>query len=176
MKKPMWSACSAGLPQNAQSRALGTTSFDTGSDGFVVFCSAPPCPNAQLPIQYAIQLSMIVVITSCAPVVALRKPAIAAHNAPAAAATTTVSNTCGRCDMCGKLVPIQRPVMMPIRYWPWPPMLNSPQRNANATARPVRISVVVRISVCWRLYAELLTIDVFHQKNTWWFVNGMSMW
>ena len=27
----------------------------------------------------------------------------------------------------------------PTKYWPWPPMLNIPQRNANATARPVRI-------------------------------------
>jgi hypothetical protein len=27
----------------------------------------------------------------------------------------------------------------PTMYWPWPPMLNRPQRKANATARPVRI-------------------------------------
>jgi hypothetical protein len=32
-------------------------------------------------------------------------------------------------------------------------MLNSPQRNANATASPVRISGVVMISVCWRFSA-----------------------
>ena len=25
----------------------------------------------------------------------------------------------------------------PARYWPWPPMLKSPQRNANPTAIPV---------------------------------------
>ena len=36
-------------------------------------------------------------------------------------------------------------------YWPWPPMLNRPQRKANATARPVRISGVAIRSVCWRL-------------------------
>ena len=36
----------------------------------------------------------------------------------------------------------------PTMYWPWPPMLNRPQRNAKATASPVRISVVVMISVC----------------------------
>ena len=41
----------------------------------------------------------------------------------------------------------------PTRYWPWPPMLNMPQRNANATARPVRISGVVMSSVCWKLSA-----------------------
>ena len=40
-----------------------------------------------------------------------------------------------------------------MRYWPWPPMLNSPQRNANATARPVRISGTVRMSVCCRFSA-----------------------
>ena len=33
--------------------------------------------------------------------------------------------------------------MSPTRYWPWPPMLNRPQRNANATASAVRISGVV---------------------------------
>jgi hypothetical protein len=40
-----------------------------------------------------------------------------------------------------------------MRYWPLPPMLNRPQRNANATASPTRISVVVRMSVCWRFSA-----------------------
>ena len=34
-------------------------------------------------------------------------------------------------------------------------MLNMPQRNANATASPVRISVVVCSSVCDRLYADV---------------------
>ena len=38
-------------------------------------------------------------------------------------------------------------------YWPSPPMLNMPQRNANATASAVRISGVVAISVCCRLIA-----------------------
>ena len=42
-----------------------------------------------------------------------------------------------------------------MKYWPWPPMLNIPQRNANATARPQRISVVVCRSVCVRLYAAV---------------------
>ena len=41
----------------------------------------------------------------------------------------------------------------PTMYWPWPPMLKRPARNANATARPVRISGVVMISVCCRLSA-----------------------
>ena len=90
---------------------------------------------------------MIVVITSCAPVVAFRKPAMAAQIAPQAEATTIASKMCGPRARCGKLVPIQIPVITPIRYWPWPPMLNRPQRNANATASPVKISVVVWRSV-----------------------------
>ena len=49
--------------------------------------------------------------------------------------------------------PTQTATSAPTKYWPWPPMLNRPQRKANATARPVRISGVVRSSVCWRLSA-----------------------
>jgi hypothetical protein len=40
-------------------------------------------------------------------------------------------------------------------YWPLPPMLNIPQRKANATARPARMSGVVCSSVWERLYAEM---------------------
>ena len=58
--------------------------------------------------------------------------------------------------MPAKDEPIQTATMAPTMYWPWPPMLKRPQRKANATARPVRISVVVSISVCWRLAAAVL--------------------
>ena len=51
-----------------------------------------------------------------------------------------------------------------MKYWPWPPMLNMPQRNANATASPVRISVVVCSSVCVRLYADVFTTLVVGWK------------
>ncbi len=45
-------------------------------------------------------------------------------------------------------------------------MLNRPQRKANATARPVRISGVVMISVCWRLSAAVVrSSPVVHGKN-----------
>ena len=37
-----------------------------------------------------------------------------------------------------------------MRYWPWPPMLNMPQRKAKATAMAVQTSGVNTISVCWR--------------------------
>ena len=55
-------------------------------------------------------------------------------------------------------------------------MLKRPQRKAKETASPVRISEEVKISVCWKLYAELLAVDVFHQNQMWCCVNGMSMW
>ena len=40
-------------------------------------------------------------------------------------------------------------------------MLNIPQRKANATARPVKISVVVCSSVWLKLYAAVLATSVF---------------
>src|SRR5688500_19502702 len=68
----MCSPCSCGSPHHTGSRTLSTTSSEIGTDGLVEFWSGPPCPNAYVPIQYAIQLSIIVVITSCAPTVAFR--------------------------------------------------------------------------------------------------------
>ena len=52
-----------------------------------------------------------------------------------------------RCD------PTKSAAMNPTQYWPWPPMLKSPQRKANATASAVRISGAMRMSVCWRSFA-----------------------
>ena len=59
------------------------------------FCSGPPSPNSHAPVQIAIQLSMIVVITSLAPVFAFRIPAIDPHSAPAAHAANMHSRMCG---------------------------------------------------------------------------------
>ena len=62
--------------------------------------------------------------------------------------------------------PTQTAPMPPMMYWPWPPMLNRPQRKANATARPVRISGVVQISVCCRLIAAIVrSSSLIHGKN-----------
>ncbi len=109
---------------------------------------------------------MIVVITSCAPVVALRKPAIPAHAPPASVAITTVRRMWSQPVSPAKLEPTHTVMYAPTRYWPWPPMLNIPQRNAKATARPVRISGVVMISVCWRLIAAFArSSPVTHGKN-----------
>ena len=94
---------------------------------------------------------MIVVITSCAPTVALRTPAIPAQTAPASVPPTIASRMCGNGLMLAKETPIQFATIRPTKYWPWPPMLNIPQRKAKATARPVRMSVDVWSSVCERL-------------------------
>src|SRR3954454_10182392 len=96
---------------------------------------------------------MIVEITSLAPTVAFSRPAIPAHSAPTTAAASAATTTCGKCAIPANDEPAHTAAYVPMRYWPWPPMLNSPQRNANATARPVRISGVVWMSVCWRLSA-----------------------
>ena len=62
--------------------------------------------------------------------------------------------------------PTQAEMNAPTRYWPWPPMLNRPHLNANETAKPVRISPVVRISVCWRLKAaSSLAVPMTHGKS-----------
>ena len=44
-------------------------------------------------------------------------------------------------------------------------MLNMPQRNANATARPVSTSGTQMISVCWRLSAERDSKSFVFQGN-----------
>ena len=50
-------------------------------------------------------------------------------------------------------VPTHTASVVPTMYWPWPPMLNMPQRNAKATASAVRMIGVVRSSVCCRFCA-----------------------
>ena len=62
---------------------------------FAAFCSGPPSPNSHSPTQMAIQLSMIVVITSWAPTVAFITPAIPAQAAPASVAPITAIRMCG---------------------------------------------------------------------------------
>ncbi len=86
---------------------------------------------------------MIVVITSCAPTVAFITPAIPAHAAPASVPATMHSVTCSQGLREASDEPSQTAKIVPTMYWPWPPMLNIPQRNANATARAVRTIGVV---------------------------------
>ena len=56
-------------------------------------------------------------------------------------------------------------------YWPWPPMLNMPQRNAKATASAVRMIGVVKSSVCCRFVAA--TELVSHGNHMWLVANGI---
>ncbi len=56
--------------------------------------------------------------------------------------------TWANAGMSGNDEPTHTAAIAPTMYWPFPPMLKSPARNPNATARPVRISGVVTSSVC----------------------------
>jgi len=143
MKIPVWRPWSSGSPQRIGSFALSTMSFEIGTEDCASFWSGPPSPKRNDPIQIAIQLSMIVEITSCAPTVALRNPAIPAQTAPASVATTIASVMCSKGFIPSNDEPIHTAQMAPTMYCPCPPMLKSPQRKANATARPTRMNVVV---------------------------------
>ena len=63
-----------------------------------------------------------------------------AQAAPASAPATIAATMCRKPGSQGSDEPTQRPMIEPTRYWPCPPMLNIPQRNANATASPVKTS------------------------------------
>ena len=76
---------------------------------------------------------------------------MAAQAAPASVARPMPIRMCAGRDMFTNETPTQLAANKPTRYWPLPPMLNMPQRNANATASPVRISVVVCRSVWLKL-------------------------
>ena len=129
--------------------------------------------------QMTIQFSMIVVITSWAPTVPFRKPAIPATSAPASippTIETTISRRRGRSTRSGISVAMRMAAVDPAMYWPCPPMLKRPQRNANATARPVSTSGVQRISVCWRFVAASDSMSsVFHGNHTRASENGRPM-
>ena len=67
MKRPTWRPWSSGSPQNTGSFAPSAMSLEIGTEVSVSLCSGPPRPNRKTPVQIAIQLSMIVEITSWAP-------------------------------------------------------------------------------------------------------------
>ena len=161
-------------PQKVGSLPESVTSSDV--DVATSAFSGPPEPRSHWPVQNMIQFSMIVTTTSWAPTVAFRKPAIPASSAPASAAAAMPRTTCGNWVMLANDDPTQTAASEPAMYWPWPPMLNSPQRNANATARPVKISVVVSRRVCCSAYASWDSrLFVFSGNQTVVSVNGMPM-
>jgi len=86
-------------------------------------------------------LSMMVVMTSCAPVTALSTPAIAAHSAPVIMPTTIASSMCSGHGSSSEK-PIQPAPIAARIIWPWPPMLNRPARKPTARPRPEPMSGV----------------------------------
>jgi hypothetical protein len=168
MKMPTCRPCRIGLPQITGSLAPATMSLEIGTSCFEGsdVCSGPLRLNAHTPTQSAIQLSMIVEITSLVPAIAFNAPAMPAHSAPAAQPPRIASTMCRKPGMSANEEPIHTAASEPMMNCPWPPMLNSPQRNANATASPVRISGVVLTSVCCRLSeAAMRSSSLVHGKS-----------
>ena len=168
MKMPMCRPCRIGSPQNTGSFAPATMSLETGTSCWSgsLFCSGPPRLNSQIANQIAIQLSMIVEITSLVPAIAFSAPAMPAQTAPARPPAIIASTMCSSAGMPSNELPTQTAKTEPRMYWPWPPMLNRPQRNANATARPARISGAVRSSVCCRLSAAIVRSSALVHGNS----------
>ncbi len=81
-------------PEDRQLRPLGDVVRDRRRAPACRSGAARRGRRGSRPTQSAIQLSMIVVITSCAPTVAFRKPAIPAHAAPQSIAASTARSTC----------------------------------------------------------------------------------
>ena len=81
----------------------------------------------------AIELSMIVEMTSLTPRVVLRMPASPAYSAPTTIATTMMTRMW---RTCGRLMrpPICAANKKATRYWPSTPMLNRFMRNPIAAA------------------------------------------
>ena len=100
-------------------------------------------------------------------------PASAAPASIAPRIETMISSRPGRLTTFGSSVAISTAAIEPERYWPLPPMLKRPQRNANATARPVSTSAVQSSSVCSRFDAACdVMSSVFHGNQTRASVNG----
>ena len=85
-----------------------------------------------------------------------------AQSAPQSAPAIVAKSTWSSGFIPSNEEPIQTASTAPAMYWPVPPMLKRPQRKANATARPVRISVVVAIRVCCMLSAAEAALVAGH--------------
>ena len=93
---------------------------------------------------------MIVTITSCAPVRALRRPTMPPQTAPPAMPASDGERAGGRPSGRSNEKPTQPAAPAAISIWPRPPMLNRPTRKASATPRPAAISGVAKLSVSVR--------------------------
>ena len=120
MKIPMCRPCSSGLPQNTGSFAASTMSLETGTStcaGLLVWSGLPRL-KTHTPIQIAIQLSMIVEITSFVPANAFSAPAIPPHTAPPAIPPRIASRMCRKPGMPSNDEPIQTAKIEPMINWP----------------------------------------------------------
>ena len=154
-------------PEDRQLRP-STTSFEIGPNAARCSGAARRGRRGRCPPSSAIQLSMIVVITSCAPTVALRIPAMPPRPRPPAPRRRSRGRRGAKPFMPANDEPTQIATIAPTKYWPWPPMLKSPQRNANATASPVRIAASSEderlLEVVRR---EGVRVVQFHRNQTW---------
>ena len=83
---------------------------------------------------------MMVVITSCAPVRALRKPGMKPHSAPVSVPIATASISSSGLGTSRKASTATVAPMAPMMNWPSTPMLKTPLRKEIATASPVKMS------------------------------------
>ena len=102
----------------------------------------------------AVRLSMMVVITSCAPVAALSQPAMAAQPAPTSAPAASASGIWMSGGRPAKENPTTTAARPARSSWPSAPMLNRPARKASATPRPARISGAAAVSVSDSAYSD----------------------
>jgi hypothetical protein len=85
---------------------------------------------------------MIVVTTSCAPVLTLRMPGIKAHSIPASIAARMINGMRMKEGGPSSRVATAAAATSETMYWPSTPMLNIPALKATATASPEKISGV----------------------------------
>ncbi len=119
--------------------------------GAVCTVSATKRPRRPRPTTSAeaTKFSMMVVMTSCAPVLALSAPATAPRSAPAAAAASPAARTASGAGVAaGSEAPMTPQASDATAICPSPPMLKRPPRNATATASPVKTSGVARKTTC----------------------------
>jgi hypothetical protein len=102
MKRPAWSA--GRLPQIGHSSAESSTRSERGIDGSAP-CSGPPISTRYAPPKIAIQFSMIVVMTSWAPTVAFRIPAMPPQIPPITIAARSAMRMCSGRGVPSRFVP-----------------------------------------------------------------------
>ena len=91
-------------------------------------------------------LSMMVVITSWAPVRAFNTPGMAPNIAPPTPAANSANGTCSTAGSWNAN-PTHKPVIAPANICPVAPMLKRPALNADETAKPAKSNGVAPVMV-----------------------------